>query len=400
MVANVLIRHNTALFERAVDLVVKQAAIPTLQAEAAAHDKIARANAFRRMMTGGAIAIAAVGIGYGAALFFGRDHQLPPVVDTTQTEKRDDRIPTTEKLPQDSKTERTEAPAPEVTPKPDTTTPTQAPKPPDVVTADFNKFLTREIDWQGSHWSLVSGHHFNDEHDATWDHAWCYTRRLVNGVDVNVDLVNRASPTARPQAPVSPSMTLASIGVNDASALELASECVWLDKSSFSANDYEAPAGRAEAANKLVAQDGWDAMGSDLPSMPLWNVSFDQCQTQCEGDNRCAAITYDKKHSACFMKGDASVLVKDPDATMAAKQVVGGKLQYSSLVFYKNTVVVGESYSNVPSAYADCVMACAMDQKCLGFNFDSPNKMCSMLDRVDSLALFKGVASGSKTAGN
>lgn len=55
-----LVRHNTALLEKAVDLVVKQAAIPTLEAEAAAYDRMARANAFRRMMTGAAVAIAAV----------------------------------------------------------------------------------------------------------------------------------------------------------------------------------------------------------------------------------------------------------------------------------------------------------------------------------------------------
>ncbi|WP_457153061.1 PAN domain-containing protein, partial [Mesorhizobium sp. P5_C1] len=79
---------------------------------------------------------------------------------------------------------------------------------------------------------------------------------------------------------------------------------------------------------------------------------------------------------------------------------VANKVQYSSLVFYKNTVVVGESYSNIPSTYADCVLACAADQKCMGFNFDTPNKMCSMLDQVDTLSVFKGVASGSKAAGN
>ncbi|WP_457154989.1 PAN/Apple domain-containing protein, partial [Mesorhizobium sp. P5_C1] len=300
MGAKVLVRHNTALLERAVDLVVKQAAIPTLQAEAVAHDKIARANAFRRLMTGAAVAIAAVGIGYGAALFFGRELRLPPVPDTPEVHKETDRIAPSETV-SEGKTERSTVPVPEPAPRPKEIAPPEAPKQPDVVTEDFNKFLTRELDWGGSHWSLVSGHHFSDEHDPTWDRAWCYTRRLVNGVDVNVDLANRPSPTARPQAPAAPMATLASIGLNDASALELASKCAWLDNRAFSGNDYEAPPGRAEAAQKLIAQDGWDAMGFDLPSMPVWNVSFDQCQTQCEGDNRCLAITYDKKHSACFM---------------------------------------------------------------------------------------------------
>lgn len=393
-----LVRHNTELLERAVDLVVKQAAIPTLQAEAAAYDKIARANAFRRMMTGAAVAVAAVGIGYGAALFFGRELRLSPNVDTIENHIETDNM-TPKETVSESKTERATVPIPEPAPRPEATSPAQAPKP-DIVTEDFNKFLTREIDWGGSHWSLVSGHHFSDENDPTWDRAWCYTRRLVNGVDVNVDLANRPSPTDRPQAPSAPLATLTSIGLNDASALELASKCAWLDNRTFSGNEYDTPPGRAEAAQKLVVQDGWDAMGFDLPSMPVWDVSFDQCQTQCEGDNRCLAITYDKKHSACFMKGDASVLVRAPDATVAVKQAVAGKVQYSSLVFYKNTVVVGNSYSSITSTYADCVLACAADVKCMGFDFDSPNKMCSMLDQVDSLSVFKGVASGSKAAGN
>ncbi|TGQ96512.1 hypothetical protein EN847_33450, partial [Mesorhizobium sp. M1C.F.Ca.ET.204.01.1.1] len=87
-----LVRHNTALLEKAVDLVVKQAAIPTLEAEAAAYDRMARANAFRRIMTGLAVAVAAVGIGYGAALFFGREAKLPHVVVDKPLDKRADRI--------------------------------------------------------------------------------------------------------------------------------------------------------------------------------------------------------------------------------------------------------------------------------------------------------------------
>ncbi|TGQ04883.1 MULTISPECIES: PAN domain-containing protein [unclassified Mesorhizobium] len=390
-----LVRHNTALLEKAVDLVVKQAAIPTLEAEAAAYDRMARANAFRRMMTGAAVAVAAVGIGYGAALFFGREIR-PPVAPNKAIEKRTDRLDPSDTTTQ-PKSERTNPPK-EAKPA----DPPSAPLPnkPDKVTEDFNKFLTKEVDFRGAHWTLTSGHYFTEENDPTWDRAWCYTRRLVNGVDVNTDLVNRVTPTATPQAPIAPPATLASVGLDDDSARELASKCAWLDGKAFNPADFEPPSGRAEAAKKLIAQDGWDAMGFDLPGMPLMNLSFDQCQTRCEGDDQCQAITYDKKHSACFLKGDASILVRAPDAAMAAKPAVASKVQYSSLVFYKNTVVVGDSYSNEPSNYASCVTACAVDQKCMGFNFDSPNNMCSMLDQVSSLSVFKGVASGTKAAGN
>ncbi|RWE43125.1 MAG: hypothetical protein EOS79_15635 [Mesorhizobium sp.] len=390
-----LVRHNTALLEKAVDLVVKQAAIPTLEAEAAAYDRMARANAFRRIMTGAAVAVAAVGIGYGAALFFGREIRLPVAPDKP-IEKRTDSLDPSDTTPQ-PKSDRTNLPKEA---KPADPPPAPQPNEPGKETVDFNKFLTKEVDFGGAHWTLTSGHYFTEENNPTWDRAWCYTRRLVNGVDVNADLVNRVTPTATPQAPIAPPATLASVGLNDDSARELASKCAWLDGKTFNSADFELPSGRAEAAKKLLAQDGWDAMGFDLPGMPLMNLSYDQCQTRCEGDDQCQAITYDKKHSACFLKGDASILVRAPDAAMAAKPAVASKVQYSSLVFYKNTVVVGDSYSNEPSDYANCVTACAVDQKCLGFNFDGPNNMCSMLDQVSSLSVFKGVASGTKAAGN
>ena len=65
-----LVRHNTELLEKAVDLAVKRAAIPTLQAEAAAQRTMTRATGLRRLATGGAIALAAVGIGLGVMLGF------------------------------------------------------------------------------------------------------------------------------------------------------------------------------------------------------------------------------------------------------------------------------------------------------------------------------------------
>jgi hypothetical protein len=238
----VLVRHNTKLLEQAIDLQVKRAGIPTLAAEAAAHDKIARANAFRRMMTGGAIAVAAVGIGLGAALFWGRvskpplviaENPVPPVIATTEPEKGTDRLQPGETIPEEGKTIRPKSPDLDVHRDSDESAPTKSknmpipeaqssdtpngtPQPPDVITTDFTKFLTREVDWGGSHWSLVSGHHYSDEKDPTWDFAWCYTHHTVDGVDVNVDLVKRNSPLAKPLAPIAPSTTLKSIGLTDA----------------------------------------------------------------------------------------------------------------------------------------------------------------------------------------
>lgn len=359
------------------------------------------------MATGAAIAVAAVGIGVGAWLVFDRDPSMtqlePPVAQTQPSnpsenqpkdaKKSEDRIPDGETIAEEGKTDKPKSP-----PIEQPTLPPAAPANPD--TFDFVKFANRQVTYAGITWQLESGHHFASEKDPTWNTAWCYTRRLANtGVEVQVSLVNRPSPTSKPQAPVSSIETLASVGLDDNSARELASRCLWLDKASFAPSDFDMGQERKQAAalaEELSVQDGWDAIGNDLPGMPAWNVSFEQCRAQCEADSRCLALTYDKKHSACFMKNTGSILVRSPDAVMAAKKAIQANLQYSSLVFAKDTVVVGEGYANVRSSYADCIMACGADQRCLGFNFDGPNKMCAMLDSVTSSSPFKGVTSGIK----
>ncbi|GLR46060.1 hypothetical protein GCM10007880_65780 [Mesorhizobium amorphae] len=80
---------------------------------------------------------------------------------------------------------------------------------------------------------------------------------------------------------------------------------------------------------------------------------------------------------------------------MAAKGAIKANLQYSSLVFAKDTVLVGGAYANVRSRYADCILACAADPKMARLQFDGPNQMCAMLDNVTSSSP-KAVTSGVK----
>lgn len=402
-----LVRHDTSLLERAIDLQVKRSAIPTLEAEAAAHDKIVRASAFRRMATGAAIAVAAVGIGIGAMLVLGADKQehttqkQPP--ETTQP-KETVREPADVPVPPKKQGKRIAEEGKSGWPKADnslgqpqdpaTLPQSGPPATPNPVTVDFTKFVHRDVSFQGSTWTLSSGHQYKSENSPTWDSAWCYTRRTVNGVDFDLQLVNRRSPSARPQAPVSSPATFASVGLPEEEARELATKCEWLDGIRFASGDFDELDGRPKAA-AFVVQDGWDALGHDLPNMPIRNVSRQQCEVQCELDNRCLAVTYNKAHSVCFMKGDASILVRDDNATTSAKEVVVGNLQQSPLVFAKNTVIIGNGYSSGQTQYTACVMACATDLRCAGFNFDA-NKVCTLLDTAVSSSEFRGVSSGLK----
>lgn len=403
------VRHNTQLLEQAIDLSVKQSAIPTLAAEAAAYEKIARANAFRRMATGAAIAVAAVGIGIGAMLVLNRGERTAGAASSevaenlggetskvTPTETQSESLQPASRATEVGKTEEQMSPA-EPLRSPPQPSANEAQKP-DVITVDYTKFLTKEAQLSGTTWTLTSGHHFDDENSPSWDKAWCYTRRTVNGVDINVELVNRLAPDAKPQAPVSGVETLASAGLDEGQARELASKCAWLDGGSFNPSEFVESPGRP-VSQEMVVQDGWDALGYDLPNMPVTNISFEQCKSKCQGDSKCVAITYNKRHSACFMKGGASILVYSEDATMAAKPAVASGIQHSSLVFAKDTVVVGSSYTSSLTKYPDCVMACAADRLCAGFNYDT-NKTCTLMNAVNSSADFRGVTSGVKAAAN
>ena len=81
------VRHNTTLLEQAVEHVVRRAAIPVIKAEADALHRKSRATSTRRLATGGAIAIAAVGIGLGAYLGFWTPSKILVTAETGKLER-------------------------------------------------------------------------------------------------------------------------------------------------------------------------------------------------------------------------------------------------------------------------------------------------------------------------
>ncbi|TPN37901.1 hypothetical protein FKO01_06525 [Mesorhizobium sp. B2-3-3] len=98
---------------------------------------------------------------------------------------------------------------------------------------------------------------------------------------------------------------------------------------------------------------GWDAVGNDFPNMPIRGITAEECQSACDRDFKCLAVTYNTKYQASFMKGDASILVKSEDSVMAAKKVVESNLHYSNLVFAKNTEVSGNPYRSGQLRYPE-----------------------------------------------
>ena len=209
--------------------------------------------------------------------------------------------------------------------------------------------------------------------------------------------------------------TLAQVGLTDATAIQLATNCAWLDGRTFAASDFTTDPRRevgglspqppvmttgTDPDTGFVVVSGWDAIGNDLPNMPVRGVTAEQCQSACDRDFTCLAVTYNTKYQACFMKGDASVLVKSEESVMAAKKVVESNLHYSNLVFAKNTEVSGASYWTGQLTYPDCILQCANESSCMGFNFRSKETSCTLFNSITQSSDNVAVASGIKRVGD
>jgi hypothetical protein len=219
------VRHNTALLEQAIALILRRASIPVQQAEAEALAKRARAVAHRRLATGIAVALAAIGIGLG--LMFGL--WKPPVFQSAA-------VAPSNEVPKSSRQAPAEQPdvRPPAAPQPVASDPV----------IDFEKFATVSAHLLGKNWDITAGHHYSNETDQVWQNAWCYTNPSINGVKLSIELANRASPTARPTALIASPETLAKAGLDDRAALDLATKCPWLDKASFRLDDFTIPPDR------------------------------------------------------------------------------------------------------------------------------------------------------------
>ena len=230
-----------------------------------------------------------------------------------------------------------------------------------------------------------------------------------------MDLVERDSPTSQPRAPIASPESLARVGLNDYSALDLAAKCPWIDGKVYSRSEFYAPSGRtppsqsvlppapnyaprpnyAPATNpapspygrppSYVAKDGFDLPGNDLPNMPLNADTQSDCETRCSETNECAAYVFNKPFKKCFLKSALGTLFEDEFAYTGYKDRNGAAPRISLLKLYKNYWFQGNFHKNIDNVrYMDCEVECEKDQNCAAFDFDYSNKRCTMLRSVTS----------------
>ena len=264
------VRHNTSLLEEAISHVQRVAALPVAKAEAAIHGQMVRDSAHRRLATGWAIAIAAVGIGLG--LYFGL-HQTPadtslPTLDasvkTNLPGQLSQQSPTNVSDPVSSEppVSATLPTAATVEQQPVAPVPTASAESEPIsspITTNYSKFAERTVSLIGIDWTISAGHHYSNELQQNWSNAWCYTSRIVDGVNVQIDLATRDTPSAAPIGPVASGETLTRSGLSPTSALALATHCPWLDERAYRIEEYVAPAGSSNPfadAEPKIEQDG------------------------------------------------------------------------------------------------------------------------------------------------
>ena len=259
-----IIRHNTELLERAAAAIVDRAAIPGRLAEASMEIQRARAASTRRLATGAAIAIAAFGIGLGTyfALQWKTNNEyvvsniVPVTASKSEPLKSSDTLPKTDEKEKADSLPKIMQPA-EIQPKLDTSPPTEPAKAPEkqpdkvIPVVDFTKFSRVTIQFLGRNWVVQAGHNFGDQADTEWRSAWCYTNINVENISVKIDLADRPKPSDTPLGLTASTETLARAGLDDASALAMATKCPWIDGKRFRVEELRVPVLR----QNIIADD-------------------------------------------------------------------------------------------------------------------------------------------------
>lgn len=281
------IRHNTSLLEKALEHIVRHASIPSIEAEAKAQERVARAQGFKRMATGAALGIAAIGIGIGIWLAYPRLQLVDQYADH-KTDKTTNQVQTA-----DAPAPIEPKPTPKATDQPvssKTSSPDDVNNTPDVITTNYTIFNNKTVILAGRTWDVTAGHFFANETDKEWTYSYCYTEDVREGINVKIDLASRQNPTLKPVAPTATSQTLQKVNLSSVEALTLATKCPWLDKRTYTVKDFTGSPGQnnpfepAEttyklAGSKLIVEG---SIGDDFLKR-LQSFSFNELQIDSPG---------------------------------------------------------------------------------------------------------------------
>lgn len=151
----------------------------------------------------------------------------------------------------------------------------------------------------------------------------------------------------------------------------------------------------AQPAASLIDARGYDAIGFDYRAVK--DVTYSGCREICEGDSQCKAITYNTKHSVCFLKDNVVALIRNSDAVAAYASSKAADVIVSDFASYSGIDLPGGDYKRLRgSDYLQCFTACIGDNACKAFSYVPKKSECWLKDTIGRPKATKGVELGIK----
>lgn len=152
---------------------------------------------------------------------------------------------------------------------------------------------------------------------------------------------------------------------------------------------------KSTASMQLIDAVGYDAIGFDY--VLHRGVSYSACKDACNADRQCQALTYNKRHSVCFLKTDVKILLKNRDAVAAYPNWKSEEVFVTDFTVEANMDAPGGDYRRLrQSQFVHCFFECATDNRCRAFSYVRRTNDCWLKNKVLPLRKKHGVELGLK----
>ncbi len=156
----------------------------------------------------------------------------------------------------------------------------------------------------------------------------------------------------------------------------------------------KAPAAPASAMTRIAATD---LLGTDLPGMPIRDITAADCEARCVSDDSCAAFTFNQKRSACFLKASAELAVGFPWAVSGYRAGFEAGIRRIPITVLDATDYPGNDIDRLKdTTFRSCLLACSEAAVCKAFTFVAGSGECWLKNGIGSAEPRSGLVSGTK----
>ncbi|SMY06698.1 trypsin-like peptidase domain-containing protein [Flavimaricola marinus] len=153
------------------------------------------------------------------------------------------------------------------------------------------------------------------------------------------------------------------------------------------------PPARQSTGSGFVTIAGYDSVAFDLRA--IRDVTFQTCNLECQRDPNCNVITFNTRHSVCFLKSTSMILVRNADAVSAMPPWLQNDVVQTNISVTANVDSPGGDYLRLRgSDFMQCFLECAGDNRCLAFAYVRQTNDCWLKDRVGQIQPMPGVEFG------